>query len=267
MLLMRAQMHVLCNFRCITASRPSDVLCSPQTNPPMPSTCSTARRESGLRLGSVLPALILRLYLSAALPSLRPVESSMMVCGASREKYEIFCMFGISCSLTLFVTEMSGAVDIFDSVTSTWSTSELSVPRSNLAAASVGSVAIFAGGYNGTLRTAAVDIYSSAPATTAPITTAVPTSSLPSSSSPPFVTTAPPSDAQSSGSSSALPPSSVAGISIGVIIAIFAAVCLYVFRRRAYRACSSCCVCFTCCLDQDEEHSQLKQSLRPMNQA
>jgi hypothetical protein len=38
------------------------------------------------------------------------------------------------------------AVDLYNSTTGAWSTARLSVARNNLAAASVGNVAIFAGG-------------------------------------------------------------------------------------------------------------------------
>ena len=40
----------------------------------------------------------------------------------------------------------SNAVDLYNSASGTWSTAQLSVARSNLAATSVGNVAIFAGG-------------------------------------------------------------------------------------------------------------------------
>ncbi len=42
----------------------------------------------------------------------------------------------------------SNAVDFYHSASGTWSTAQLSVARSCLAATSVGSVAIFAGGLN-----------------------------------------------------------------------------------------------------------------------
>jgi hypothetical protein len=41
------------------------------------------------------------------------------------------------------------AVDLYNSVSGTWSTAQLSVARFVLAATSVGNVAIFAGGYTG----------------------------------------------------------------------------------------------------------------------
>jgi hypothetical protein len=41
----------------------------------------------------------------------------------------------------------SNAVDLYNSATGVWSTAQLSVGRSNLAATSVGNVAICAGGY------------------------------------------------------------------------------------------------------------------------
>ena len=43
----------------------------------------------------------------------------------------------------------SNAVDIYNNASGTWSTAQLSVPRSSLAATSVGNVAIFAGGDGG----------------------------------------------------------------------------------------------------------------------
>jgi hypothetical protein len=45
----------------------------------------------------------------------------------------------------------SSAVDLYNSVSGTWSTAQLSVARLILAAASVGNVAIFAGGYTGSV--------------------------------------------------------------------------------------------------------------------
>ena len=41
---------------------------------------------------------------------------------------------------------VSGAVDVYNSATGAWSTAQLSVARVSLAAASVGNVAMFAGG-------------------------------------------------------------------------------------------------------------------------
>ena len=42
----------------------------------------------------------------------------------------------------------SNDVDIYNSITGTWSTARLSVARRSMAATSVGNMAIFAGGYN-----------------------------------------------------------------------------------------------------------------------
>ncbi len=47
--------------------------------------------------------------------------------------------------------DVSDVVDLYDSGTGRWSTAQLSQARSALSATSVGTVAIFAGGYNGTL--------------------------------------------------------------------------------------------------------------------
>jgi len=53
----------------------------------------------------------------------------------------------------------STAVDIYHATSGTWTTATLSVPRWFLAATSVGGVALFGGGWNGTHVSAAVDIY------------------------------------------------------------------------------------------------------------
>ena len=45
----------------------------------------------------------------------------------------------------------SNVVDLYDSVTGRWSTAQLSQARTQLAATSVGTVAIFAGGQDGKL--------------------------------------------------------------------------------------------------------------------
>ena len=45
----------------------------------------------------------------------------------------------------------SNTVDLYNSATGAWSTAQLSVARDGLAAASVGNVAIFAGGYPGSV--------------------------------------------------------------------------------------------------------------------
>ena len=46
----------------------------------------------------------------------------------------------------------SNAVDLYNSASGTWSTAQLSLARSSIAAISVGNVAIFAGGSTGNLR-------------------------------------------------------------------------------------------------------------------
>ena len=46
-------------------------------------------------------------------------------------------------------SEVSNAVDMYNSASGTWSTAQLSVARGYLAATSVGHVAIFAGGWDG----------------------------------------------------------------------------------------------------------------------
>ena len=53
------------------------------------------------------------------------------------------------------------AVDLYNSTTGAWSTAQLSMARCSLAAASVGGVAIFAGGWVGWYHTNVVDLYNS----------------------------------------------------------------------------------------------------------
>lgn len=53
-------------------------------------------------------------------------------------------------------------VDIYDAATGAWSTDALAVPRRNLAATSVGTKALFAGGFGVNVRSREVDIYDTA---------------------------------------------------------------------------------------------------------
>jgi hypothetical protein len=46
-------------------------------------------------------------------------------------------------------SRLSNAVDLYNGASGTWSTAQLSVARLNIAATSVGNVAIFAGGQSG----------------------------------------------------------------------------------------------------------------------
>jgi hypothetical protein len=61
--------------------------------------------------------------------------------------FVVFCGAG-GCRLTGVIagSVISNAVDVYNSASGTWSTAQLSVARRSLAATSVGSVAIFAGG-------------------------------------------------------------------------------------------------------------------------
>lgn len=58
--------------------------------------------------------------------------------------------------------EPSAAVDIYDTATGAWTAAELSRSRSMLAAAGVGSTALFAGGHDGSVDSAVIDIYDGA---------------------------------------------------------------------------------------------------------
>ncbi len=56
----------------------------------------------------------------------------------------------------------SAAVDIYDTTTGTWTAAELSRSRSMIAAAGVGSTALFAGGHDGSVDSTVIDIYDGA---------------------------------------------------------------------------------------------------------
>ncbi len=51
--------------------------------------------------------------------------------------------------MTFTAGGVSSAVDLYNSASGTWSTAQLSVARTSIAAISVGNVAIFAGGSTG----------------------------------------------------------------------------------------------------------------------
>jgi hypothetical protein len=56
------------------------------------------------------------------------------------------CAASAFCLIRAVVVDGSKAVDLFNSATGAWSTAQLSVGRNTLAATSLGTVAIFAGG-------------------------------------------------------------------------------------------------------------------------
>ncbi len=58
----------------------------------------------------------------------------------------VYACPAIDISLKLITGGLSTAVDLYNSTTGAWSTAQLSVARQLLAATSVGSVALFAGG-------------------------------------------------------------------------------------------------------------------------
>ncbi len=63
------------------------------------------------------------------------------------QHYGSVCL-AIACSLMRATAGYLNTVDLYNSATGTWSTAQLSVGRYILAAASVGNVALFAGGYS-----------------------------------------------------------------------------------------------------------------------
>ncbi len=63
--------------------------------------------------------------------------------------YYVYVCPATACSLIRANADVaSNVVDLYNGATGTWSTAQLSVARENLAAASVGNVALFAGGVN-----------------------------------------------------------------------------------------------------------------------
>ena len=68
----------------------------------------------------------------------------MFVCGAVF--VSCVCAASDCCLMRTTAGVGSNAVDLYNSATGAWSTAQLSVARYSLAAASVGNVAIFAGG-------------------------------------------------------------------------------------------------------------------------
>ncbi len=68
---------------------------------------------------------------------------SLFLCGV------VFSDYRSAITLCLMHATAADAVDLYNSATGTWSTAQLSVGRRQLAATSVGGVALFAGGYSG----------------------------------------------------------------------------------------------------------------------
>ncbi len=75
------------------------------------------------------------------------------MCVTCQSLYDVVVLSGCRRLLTLDSTaaNLSNVVDLYNSATGAWSTAQLSVARDNLAATSVGSVALFAGGYTGSV--------------------------------------------------------------------------------------------------------------------
>jgi hypothetical protein len=63
------------------------------------------------------------------------------------------CPATVSSLMRTIAGGISNVVDVYNVATGAWSAAQLSVARYNLAAASVGNVALFAGGVTGTLPT------------------------------------------------------------------------------------------------------------------
>jgi hypothetical protein len=139
---------------------------------PMPLICTIVQQGHGRGLGSAWLALTLLLHLLGTWPSSRGVTQEVCCCGlrgscgcAGCVCVQVFhvcvwcrvvaCVCAASdCRLmraTVTAGVESNAVDLYNSATGAWSTARLSVARWRLAAASVGNVAVFAGGRTGML--------------------------------------------------------------------------------------------------------------------
>ena len=136
---------------------------------PMPLICSTVQQGHGPRLSSALRAAILQLHLLGTWPSLRGVTQEVCCCGLRAScgsdgcvcvcvlhvcvwcRIIVACVCAASACHLMRASADENAVDLYNSATGAWSTAQLSVGRCELVAASVGSAAIFAGGWTGSV--------------------------------------------------------------------------------------------------------------------
>ena len=138
----------------------------------MPLICTTVQQGHGPRLSSAWGAVNLLPHLLGARPSLRGVGQEVCCCGLRGSFGNdgcvcvhvfhvcVWCRINAACVCTASACRLirataggvySNAVDLYNSATGAWSTAQLGVARGYLAAASVGNVAIFAGGYTGSV--------------------------------------------------------------------------------------------------------------------
>ena len=75
------------------------------------------------------------------------------MCVACQSLYDVVVLSDCGRLLTLesVAAGFSNVVDLYNSTTGAWSTAQLSVARADIVSASVGSVALFAGGYTGSV--------------------------------------------------------------------------------------------------------------------
>ncbi len=137
---------------------------------PMPLICTTVQQGHGRRLSSAWRATILQLHLLGTWPSSRGVTQEVCCCGLRGSCgcdgcvcVQVFhvcvcCSVGVcvcaasDCRLMRATAgAYSNTVDVYNSATGAWSTAQLIVARRDVAAASVGNLAIFAGGYTGSV--------------------------------------------------------------------------------------------------------------------
>jgi len=132
-------------------------------------TCTTVQQGHGPRLSSAWRAGILQLHLLGTwLCSLVDTFTLEVRCCAGRGGGHgvlmVACVLSVCaccgvvvmfapatarCLTRATAGAISNVVDLYNSATGTWSTAQLSVARGNLAAASFGNVALFAGGWTG----------------------------------------------------------------------------------------------------------------------
>jgi hypothetical protein len=142
--------------------------------------CTIEQQGRGRHLSSARHAVLLQLHRLVTWLSLQGgVPTEVRCCclpGGERGCIGFFCCLNVEhlhlmpysssvcpdCACFLMFANsgsLSNAVDLYNSATGTWSTAQLSVARNQLAAASVGNVAVVAGGWKGGLSSCWIGAY------------------------------------------------------------------------------------------------------------
>ncbi len=117
---------------------------------PMSLICTTVQQGCGRRRSSAWLEVILQLHLLELWPCSQGVSTEVRLLHSPEWDVNVLPslapFFAAASCLTCNTTGVTNTVDVYNSVTKTWSTDQLSVSRNYPAATSVGGVAIFAGG-------------------------------------------------------------------------------------------------------------------------